>query len=229
MEEITADEVKRMYIDRLGEESTPEEVRQEYIDRLGPELGVVFDKLRVEWATGWIKLNEIRSLYGNHENVKYVNSFGGLFFGHIQGILRDDLLLNITRLTDPVNSGGSKKNLTIQLLPNLIDNLDNRELSREEVDECVKTAVESSRFARDWRDRHIAHRDYKLELDAKNAEPLKDANRREIDHALTDVHSVLNLIDERLLDRPMANEVIYPHGIKAMIGEMIGNLKRRGV
>ena len=219
------------------EESTPEEVRQEYIDRLGPELGVVFDKLRVEWATGWIKLNEIRSLYGNHENVKYVNSFGGLFFGHIQGILRDDLLLNITRLTDPVNSGGSKKNLTIQLLPNLIDNLDNRELSREEVDECVKTAVESSRFARDWRNRHIAHRDYKLELrhiahqdynlelDDKNVEPLEDANRRKIDHALTRVHSVLNLINERLLDRPMANEVIYTHRIKGMIG----NLKRRGV
>ncbi len=204
------------------EESTPEEeeVRQEYIDRLGPELGVVFDKLYVEWATGWIKLNEMRSLYGNHENVKYVNSFGGLFFGHIQGILWDDLLLNITRLTDPVNSGGSKKNLTIQLLPSLIDN---RELS-EEVDKCVKTAVESSRFARDWRDRHIAHRDYNLELD-KNAEPLEDANRRKIDHALTGVHSVLDLINKRLLDGPMANEVIYTHRIKGMIR----NLKRRGV
>lgn len=197
-----------------------EETKQRHIDKLGPELGDVYNKLFEEWARGNVKLNEIRLLYGNLENVNYVNTFGGHFFGHIQDILLDDMLLNVTRLTDPVQSGRGKKNLTILLLPTLLEN----EAFRKEVNDGIEIAVVSSGFARDWRNRRIAHRDYNLEFN-KNAEPLETANLQKIDHALTDVHTVLNLINERLLDGPMANLVWYLPKIEGMIS----NLKRRGV
>ncbi len=196
------------------------ETKQRYIDTLGPEFGRLFYEMYNEWVSGNVKLSEFRLLYGNLENVEYVKTFGNLFFGHIQDILLDDLLLNVTRLTDPVQSGKDKKNLTIQLFPNFLEN----EQLREEVVKGVGAAKNAAEFARDWRNRRISHKDYSLEL-GKNAEPLKPASLEKIGHALTAVHCVLNLINVRYLQTPIANSVHYLPKIEGMIR----NLKRRGV
>lgn len=197
-----------------------DETKQRYVDTLGLEFGRIFYELYNDWASGNVKLSEFRLLYGNIENVVYVNTFGGLFFGHIQAILLDDLLLNVTRLTDPVQSGKGKKNLTIQLFPDYVEN----EQLREEIFKGVGAAKNAADFARDWRNRRISHKDYNLEM-GKDAEPLKNASLEKIGHALTAVHCVLNLVNVRYLNSPIANSVFYPPKIEGMIR----NLKRRGV
>lgn len=76
-------------------------------------LDGLLDELNAEWARGVARLSEFERLYGQVEHVALLNSVGAEFFADVQGILWDDLLLRIARLTDPPKSSG-KDNLTVQ-------------------------------------------------------------------------------------------------------------------
>jgi len=54
-----------------------------------------------------------------------------------------------------------------------------------------KAATDGVAFARDWRNRHIAHRDLKLAID-ENAEPLPAVPMQQVDDALASFAAVLN-------------------------------------
>ena len=59
--------------------------------------------------------------------------------------------------------------------------------------------MKKSEFCRDWRNRHIAHRDLNLALSSE-AEPLKSANHAKVKDALESIASVLNIISEHYWD-----------------------------
>jgi hypothetical protein len=58
----------------------------------------------------------------------------------------------------------------------------------------LATALKASEFCRDWRNRHIAHRDLSLALKAP-AEPLAEASKKQMDQALKALSDVLNAVD----------------------------------
>ena len=179
-----------------------ESVKQEYMDKLGKKAGALFYGLWNNWAMGLVRIKEFRELFGNTTDIELLNSIGGDFFRDIQDILWDDLMLRLTRLTDPPSTAG-KHNLTVQRLPTLCKDPE----LRNEVQTRVDVAVDAAKFARDWRNRRISHTDLTRVL-APDAKPLASASLAKMTAALDAVYAVLNAISVGLLDASIANDVV---------------------
>lgn len=118
----------------------------------------------------------------------------------------DDTLLSISRLTDRAGKGAQQR-LSVQQLPALIEDPE----VREEVKEKMDMAVEKAKFARDWRNRRIAHRDMSHALDPQ-ARPLAAASRQRVEEALEALGEVLNTINRRLRDSTSLFDLADPVG-----------------
>ena len=92
-----------------------DELKRDYQEKLGKKFGAIFNGVSYDWANGLVRLNEYRALFGDQDNIEFINTFSGPFMGDVQRVFRRDLLLHITRLTDRVGSG-DKKNLTVNRL-----------------------------------------------------------------------------------------------------------------
>jgi HEPN superfamily AbiU2-like protein len=79
-------------------------------------------------------------------------------------------------------------------LPNLIGDA----TLKTKVAQLVDEAVAATRFARDWRDRRIAHRDLKLALEQPTT-PLAQGSRADVRKALQALAAVLNAVASHYL------------------------------
>ena len=183
---------------------------------MGEEFGSVFYKLNNVWSYALIKSQEFRLLYSDRENLDFINAIGGRFFASIQDVLYDDILLQLTRITDRKQIG-ERKNLTIRMLPDYIDD----EGKKWEVSKLVKQAVRDTEFARNWRNKRIAHMDYNHHMDSK-AFPLKLSNFKKVQTSLDAIHDVFNEIQIGVTGIPLANGVISD----PVAQQLITNLER---
>jgi hypothetical protein len=168
---------------------TPDEVKQRYVDAMGPELGTTFHQLFNECAWLYYKWHDYVSLFGTSESrVELLNKAAAPWFRSIEDSLWNDALLHVCRLTDRPKVAG-RQTLTIQRLPLLVD-----APFRPEVEKLGDVALEKCKFARDWRNRRIGHRDLRLALD-ESAEPLAPASRQHMSEALQGIADVLNLVE----------------------------------
>jgi len=171
--------------------SSAEEVQKEHVDTLGPDLGPVYHALYNECAWLHIKWHQFLVLYCTKpERIELLNRSAGLFFRIIQDTLWEDTLLHVARLTDQPRSMG-KDNLTIQRLPPLISD----SAFRDDIQRLVTAAIDITAFARDWRNKHIAHRDLALAL-KEGPKKLPPASRSQVKEALQAVSRVLQRISE---------------------------------
>ena len=174
---------------------TAEETKAENIRLMGVELGSIYAALWQEVAWVYGKWSDFVVLFGTKESrIDLLNAAAPAFCRLVQDSIWENVLLHIARLTDP-QATGKKQNLTIQRLPILID----RVKSREIVEIKVRVALEKCAFARDWRNRHIAHSDLDLKV-SDNAVPLEFASRQCVNHALAALSDVLNAIAVEYLD-----------------------------
>jgi hypothetical protein len=88
-----------------------------------------------------------------------------------------------------------RENLSIQSLPPLID----RPKAQDPVAGLVERAKTEAEFARDWRNRHLAHRDLQLALD-RAATPLKAGSRLSVKTILTTFSELLNAVSSAYMD-----------------------------
>jgi len=189
----------------MAAEKSSEQVRAERLEKLGPTLGPVFDALADDLAWLQLKWGQYRELFGTSpQRIDLLNSAAGMFFRILQDTLWEDTLLHLARLTDPPGAG-AKRNLTVRALPDLFHDT----ALRSRVETLVDEAVRATAFARDWRNRHIGHRDLALALDM-NATPLSPASRADVTAALGALHSVFNDITEALFDSTLADDIIAP-------------------
>jgi hypothetical protein len=165
----------------------------------------VFSALWNEFAWLQVKWAEYLELYGTSpQRINLLNAATGLFFEILQRSLWEDVLLHLCRLTDPAVMRG-RQNLSIKALPELCTDT----AVRDAVRELVEQAVIATSFARDWRNRHIGHRDRELAL-GSGTRPLEPASKAQVSAAITGIHRFLNEIGERLLDTTLAADVITP-------------------
>ena len=189
----------------MANEMTPDEVKAYHLEKLGPKLGPVYHALSNDLAWLQVKWAEYKELFGtSSERIGLLNSAAGLFFQIAQDTLWEDAMLHLSRLTDRTEIR-DKSNLTIRALPGLCKD----SVLRTQVTELVDAAVEATAFARDWRNRHIGHRDLALALET-GATPLASASRAQVSQALSSIHAVLNAISETLLDSTLIEDVIAP-------------------
>jgi hypothetical protein len=174
---------------------TAAEARADYERVMGSELGAIYNSLWQQLAWLHSKWAEYVELFGTRESrVSLMNEAAPSFFRMVQDSLLDDVLIHVARLTDPLKSAG-RANLTIQRLPLLVE-----VAVKAEVDAKIAAALTRSAFARDWRNRRIAHGDYELELDLPGANPLTPTSRQMVREALESLCDVINAVGLHYLD-----------------------------
>ncbi len=173
-------------------DQSPEDVERKHLRVLGPRLGPVFHGLYEEVAWLQDKWREFRELFGTSpQRIGLLEEAAGRFFGQVQNALWEDTLLHLSRLTDAPKIGG-KSNLSVQQLPDLIDD----PALKGRVQLLVAQAVEKSAFARDWRNRFIAHRDLPQAVETP-PQQLAFASRALVQEAIDALTAIVCTLYER--------------------------------
>lgn len=162
---------------------------------MGNEIGAVYSALWQEVA--WIhkKWGQYLELFGtNSERVALLNRAAPSMFRTMQDTLFEDVLLRLARLADPPKSM-SKSNLSLRRLAAL---LASTTIGRT-VEGLAQTALDASEFARDWRNRRLAHRDLDIAL-GQDAQPLAPASRAAAKSALAALESFLNAVSNHYIE-----------------------------
>ncbi len=191
-----------------------DELKRDYQEKLGEKFGAIVNGVSYDWANGLVRLNEYRALFGDPANIEFINTFSGPFMSEVQQLFWRDLLLHITRLTDPVKSG-DKQNITVgqlrgfrgdlELRARFPDVCDDQELLVR-VESFAATATENAKPARDWRNQRISHSDLNLAIDP-DAKSLDPATLASIQSVLDAVHAALDAISSAFLDVHISNRV----------------------
>jgi hypothetical protein len=188
----------------MADESAAE-AKQLAIDAMGDPLGVQYAELWQELAQLNITWSEFMELYGTKPSrIELMNRSAGHFFKMVQDSLWEGLMLHIARLTDrPVVSG--RTNLTLHNLPALIPDV----TVKAKIEALCLEATDKTKFARDWRNRHIAHRDLDLAL-GTTAKPLPAVEIKQVNEALECFTEILNSIAGPYLD----SETSFKHSVR---------------
>lgn len=153
----------------------------------------------------WVhdKWREYCELFGTSpERTELLNAAASRFFGSLDEILWENVLLHIARLTDPFRPGRGSS-LTVRQLPQLISN---KQL-RSKIDGLIARALEAAKFARDWRNRRIAHTDRSLALDPTAAR-LAEASRLKVNEALRALDTVMQSIHQHYFDVTLSYDIV---------------------
>ena len=201
----------------MGSSKTAEEVRAEYVEAMGLELGGCFYSLYHELVLVHAKWLEYRELYAHSsERLDLLNRTSGFFFKIVQDGLWDDVLLHIARLTDPVQTAGNE-NLTVQILPSLVAD----EEIQEEASTLIEHCIEKSAFAREHRNKRLAHRDLLLASD-ETAVPLSGVSRAHIEDMLASLRELMNKLDHHYRDTTVMYErFVAQTGARSLIGSLM--------
>jgi hypothetical protein len=174
---------------------TAAQSQADHITKMGTEIGTVYSALWQEVAQIYRKWTQYVELFGTSpERIDLLNRAAPSMFRTVQDTLWDDVLLHLARLTDPPKSMG-KANLSVRHLAAL--------LVRSPIDTKVESLAESAclacAFARDWRNRRLAHSDLGLAL-GTSVQPLAPASRAAVKAALCAIKDLLNEVARHYLD-----------------------------
>lgn len=193
--------------------TTGDEARQEYLTLMGQELGLLFYELYNEFAWLHLRWHQYRILFGTRaERIDLLNAAAGLFFRVVQDSLWDETLLHICRITDKSIIAGHET-LTIRVLPSLVTD----PALVVELKVLVADALTKSKFARDWRNRRIAHASLALAV-RQGAKPLAAASRHDVEVALDAIGEVLNRVERHYKNSTIHFDAIGdPHDAESLL------------
>jgi len=190
----------------IGCHQSIEEVEQEHLQAFGATLGPLYHALHNEVSWLHAKWLEYRKLYAQSEKrIDLLNDTAAFLFRVVQDVLWEDVLLHIARLADPPKQG-QFENLTLFRLP---ESVTDRGLA-DELRSLVANARDRSQFARQWRNKRLAHRDLSLATDVKAA-PLPGVSRQHVEEALTTFRRILNRLRVWYLNEEVAYEHFLTH------------------
>lgn len=195
---------------------TCEEVRNGYIQSMGAELGTKFFELYRKLVELHVIWQQYRQLFGtDDETIRLLNRTAGLFFKIVQDELWDSVLLGVSRMTDPPATGRNK-NLTVLSLPPLIEN----NVLKSELTKLCETALTKAKFAREHRNKRIAHQDHDYLTD-RSSNPLNGVSRALVEDMLDALRSVLNRLDLHLRDSTvMYQEFVDESGARVLVSKL---------
>ena len=168
-----------------------EETRLYYEERLGEEFGSIFYLIICEVCSIHEKWADYVSLFGTNETrIALLNQVSRCFFGRLQDVMWNDILLSLARLTDPPVSGrNARTNLTLKQIPRFVSTPAMLTAFREILEDLERKTA----FSRDSRNRCLAHNDLELSL-GKSARPLELGSRHDVNEALASISNALSFI-----------------------------------
>jgi len=192
---------------------TAEEVRAKYVDLMGADLGQLYHELQNEVVWVHRKWHEFKELYGKKsERIDLLNKIAPHFFWLLQKVLIDDVLLHLARLSDPPQSV-NRDNLTIRRLAALVPDAD----LKNRVEELIQEALTKCKFARDRRNRRLAHSDLQTSRNEHPA-PLLNASRQDVEWALESMRDLLNCLELYFCQSEVSYQlVIAPGGADSLL------------
>ena len=198
----------------MSHEQNEDEVRDGYIHKMGTDLGELFHALSNELQWMYWKWCQYRTLFGDKPSrVDRLNEAAPLFFRLVQDVFFEETVLGIARLVGPPSTM-NKPNLSVTRLREKISgayvalkmqsqegkapaepSLDQQAAKlATEVASLVEKAETSAVFVKDWRNRHLAHRDLSLAL-KHQAMPLPAVSRKNVEDSLAAIAHLLNHIE----------------------------------
>ena len=169
----------------------PLEIREKY-----KLLGDDVSHLHRKWGI-------FRQLFVSGEHVvALLNRVAPGFFRVCEDLLADDVLLSISRLGDPKRTGRAD-NLSLEQLIHSIDTGRYPDLRRE-VDQLFRVMRDKCAFARDHRNKRIAHNDLSTKL---HAEPLSSPTTTNVEAALESMRALMNAIEKYFHEPVYCNDV----------------------
>ena len=164
------------------------------------------------WSLGKLRLREFRYLFvESQDRVRFLNVItGGAFLYDVQQLLWDDLMLCVSRLTDPQKTAGHE-NLSVGLLP-LLPEVKADGVLLSEVKQLVDAVVQSAEPCREYRNKRISHLDLDAHMHAQHSFPVKRASMVEVQSALDGIWACLNAVTSKLLDYQLVNDAPIGHG-----------------
>jgi len=187
----------------MGETLTAEDVQREASTAMGSQLGEIYYLLSNQVSWLHLKWDTFCGLFADKDTVDLLNSAAPAYFHELQRQTWEDIFLHLCRITDPPVSAG-KSNLTLRRLPELV--LD--QAMRLNLQALVDDAVKKTMFARDWRNRRLAH------TELNRSRPLAYASRKHVEDALTVIRQIMNRLEQTYLNKTVS----YEHTIPALGG-----------
>lgn len=182
------------------------DMKAEYVSSLGEELGAYFYALHREVIELHIVWQQYRQLFGEDaETIEVLNNTAGLFFQVIQEELWDSVLLRIATLTDSSEMRG-RKNLSLRALPALMPN----DELKSELKLLCDEALSEAQFAREHRNKRIAHNDHDYHLSGVAA-PLSGISRLKVESMLDAIRNVMSFVQTNLRDVDCRYEIFVDH------------------
>jgi len=176
----------------MGRTESGDEIKLTKISRMGVELGELHYDLWRELVWLHFKWWDYKRLFGtSKERIDTLNAVAPRTMFIFQSTLWRDILLHLCRLTDPPIMRGAA-NLTVNAMePLIVDTA-----LRADVAASAREATMTCSFARDRRNRVIAHIDL---LTARNQHPrqLEPASRNSVQTALAALAATMNLVETR--------------------------------
>jgi hypothetical protein len=188
----------------MATERTEAQIRDEKIAQMGPELGELHFLLWKDLTWVHFEWDQYFILFGTDPSrVEVMNKAAPRFFWSLDRVLWQDILLALSRLSDPPGTGG-QQNLTFLRLLRVLPNGD----LRDEVERAISTFENESKFARDWRHKLFAHRELYHASDP-DIHPVPFASRQNVIDALRAAAAIMNLVENHYQDSTTAYEMAH--------------------
>ncbi|MEZ4679184.1 MAG: hypothetical protein R2932_33695 [Caldilineaceae bacterium] len=185
------------------------------------EIREVFEALEQEVVWLHLKWQYYRQLFGSsEERIELLNSFAPLFFKVCQDVLLDDVILSISRLSDPMKTGdrGSKKeSLSLLRLVNMVEPNEYPDL-RPILQKLWGKVDNLCQPFRSHRHQRIAHNNW--ETIRSTSELLPGISRQSIEDALESIQRLMSAINEYFDDSVQSFVIMNPAAID---GEVLIN------
>lgn len=162
-----------------------------------------------------LKWHTFLSLYGRDEDrIALLNKTAPVFFAVVQDLLTSNVLMGLSRLTDPSKSQG-KDNLSIETLIESLADPDHSAL-RQDLESRLDTLRVRVGPFRTWRHKSLAHRDLEVAIGA--ADLLPTIQHDAIDAALSEAAGLLNHLALTLWDESVRYEFkSHPRHVDSLI------------
>ena len=184
---------------------THDKIRKRYEDALGSEFGGLLWHLWNDLANARLACDELTFLFGKERHAEELSILGNVFTADIFRTFSESLVLRIARLTDPATTG-RHRNITIRALPQYLDSY---EPLRGKVKVLIAEALDRTGFARQLRNKHLAHRDL-LSADYPERMNLLAEILPKSDAAIKSIHAVPGRVAADLLDEGWVDMIAAP-------------------